>query len=92
MRNRRAAKTIASSARPIAKRTTCRFDGGKCCVGTDGSRPIEATVTCEVIGLVPSGVTEVGLSVHVVFTGAPVHVSATAWLNPLTGVTVTLNI
>ena len=92
MRRRRAAKTIASSARPIANRTICRFDGGSGCFGTEGKKPIEATVTCEVIGLVPSGVTEVGLSVHVVFTGAPVHVSATAWLNPLTGVTVTLNI
>ena len=92
VRSRRAAKTIASSARPAANRTICRFDGGSGCFGTDGKNPIEVTVTCEVIGLVPSGVTEVGLSAHVVFTGAPAHVSATAWLNPLTGDTVTLNI
>jgi hypothetical protein len=92
VRRRRAAKTIAISATPIAKRTICRLDGGNGCSGTEGKRPIEVTVTCEVIGFVPSGVTEVGLSAHVVLTGAPVHVSATAWLNPLTGVTVTLNI
>lgn len=92
VRNRRAAKIIASSARPLAKSTIWRFDGGRCCAGTDGNMPIEETVTCELIGLVPSGVTEVGISMHVVLTGAPVQVSATAWLNPLTGVTVTLNI
>ena len=92
VRSRRAAKTIASSASPIANRTICRFEGGSGCFGTEGKRLIEVTVTCEVIGFVPSGVTEVGLSAHVVLVGAPVHVSATAWLKPLTGVTVTLNI
>ena len=60
MRRRRAAKTIASSASPIANRAICRFDGGKGCFGTEVTRPIEVTVTCDVIGLVPSGVTEVG--------------------------------
>ena len=47
-------------------------------MGSEGKRLVEVTVTCEVIGLVPSGVTDVGMSVHVVLTGAPVHVNATA--------------
>ena len=92
MRSRRAANTIASNASPIAKRTICRFDGRGPCVGAGGSRPIDVTVTCELIGLVPSGVTEAGVAAQVVLAGAPVQVSATAWLNPPSGVTVTLNI
>lgn len=36
-------------------------------------------------------VTEVGAAVHVAASVAPVHASATAWLNPPAGVTVTLN-
>jgi len=92
VRNRRAANTIASNASPIAKRTIWRFDGRGLCVGTEGSRPFEDTVTCELIGLVPSGVTEAGVAAQVVLAGAPVQVSATAWLNPPSGVTVTLNI
>ena len=61
-------------------------------MGADGNRLIDVTVTCAVIGLTPSGVTGLPATAHVVLLGAPVHVSATAWLNPLIGVTVTLNI
>src|SRR5580704_1301636 len=61
-------------------------------VGDEGSKLFAVTVTCALIGFTPSGVTGLPRIVQVVFLGAPVQVSATAWLNPAIGVTVTLNI
>jgi hypothetical protein len=41
-------------------------------------------------GAVPLGVTEAGVILHVVFLGAPEQVRFICWLNPPTGVIVTL--
>src|SRR5277367_6261163 len=60
-------------------------------VGDEGSKLVEMMVTGELIGLTPSGVTG-DATEQVVLAGAPLQVSATAWLNPAIGVTVTLNI
>jgi len=42
--------------------------------------------------LVPFGVTETGLKLQVLFTGRPEHVKFTAWLNPPTGVSVSVDV
>jgi hypothetical protein len=48
------------------------------------------TVRVVVAAVPPLGVTVAGANVHVLETGSPEHVKLTCWLNPETGVTLTV--
>jgi len=52
---------------------------------------VVVTVTCAVCAVVPSAAVTGETTTQVVPAGAPVQVSATAWLNPPSGVIVALN-
>lgn len=56
--------------------------------GGASEAPVVVTFTVTCAGLVPSGVTEAGETVHVAFDGAPVQASETAWLKPPSGISV----
>jgi hypothetical protein len=77
-------------------KAACNANGGKLNRLDAGVKSEGASVVIVAVattGVVPSeGVTEVGDTVHVDIAGAPPHDSATAWLNPPTGVTVTLKV
>src|SRR5260370_40157042 len=73
--------------------TICRIHiGGIGMLGGTNVKPAVETVTTDVTGVTPSaGVTGV-VGRHVTGITAPVHVSATAWLKPPSGVRVTLKL
>jgi hypothetical protein len=71
--------------------TTCRIETGGMRIEGGGSIiAVVVTVTCAVCAVTPSAAVTGVTTVQVVPLGAPVQVSATAWLNPPCGVMVTL--
>jgi hypothetical protein len=71
--------------------TTCRIDTGGMRIEGGGSIiAVVVTVTCAVCAVTPSAAVTGVTTVQVVPVGAPVQVSATAWLNPPCGVMVAL--
>jgi len=93
VRSRRVMKRQNNKDRASSSGTICRIDiGGIGMLGGTNVKPVVETVTTDVTGVTPSaGVTGV-VGRHVTGITAPVHVSATAWLKPLSGVIVTLKL
>jgi hypothetical protein len=85
-------KSENATSRGTVRHRSMRISGDD-----DGGRTIEGvvvdTVAVAVTAVVPSvGVTVVGAIVHVAADGAPVQPSATVWLKPPAGVTVTVKV